>query len=136
MLNILGKRCIYFGFSLLLIIPGMVVLLLWGLPLAIDFTGGSLMEIQFTPTNMPQPGEVITLFNDLGLTDVQVTTTTDNTLIIRSVFLDEEMRSEVLNHLEDDIDPNLVVLRFDSVGPTIGEEVSNLAVFALGLAAL
>ncbi len=46
MLDIIGKRYIFFGVSLLLILPGMIILAIWGLPLAIDFVGGTLVEAQ------------------------------------------------------------------------------------------
>ncbi len=136
MLNILGKRYFFFGLSLLLILPGMLILLFSGIPLAIDFTGGSFLDLKFSDSTVPQPARVITLLNGLGLTDVQVSSTTDNTLIIRTTFLNEEKRSEVLNTLKDQIDPDLVVQRFDSVGPTIGAEVAQRAALAVGLAAL
>jgi len=136
MLNILGKRYFFFGLSLLLILPGMLILLFSGIPLAIDFTGGSFLDLKFSDSTVPQPAQVITLLNGLGLTDVQVSSTTDNTLIIRTTFLNEEKRSEVLNTLKDQIDPDLVVQRFDSVGPTIGAEVAQRAALAVGLAAL
>jgi preprotein translocase subunit SecF len=136
MLNILGKRYLFFGLSLILILPGMLILLFSGIPLAIDFTGGSLLDLKFSDSTAPQPAQVITLLNDLGLTDVQVSSTTDNALIIRTTFLNEEKRSEVLTTLKEKVDPNLVVQRFDSVGPTIGQEVGQRAALAVGLAAL
>ena len=136
MLNILGKRYIFFGLSLLLILPGMLILLISGIPLAIDFTGGSLLEVKFSDSNMPQPSQVITLLNDIGLTDAQVSSTADNSLIIRTIFLNEEKRSDVLSTLKNQIDSELVVQRFDSVGPTIGQEVAQRAALAVGLAAL
>ncbi len=46
-MNILGKRYIFFLFSLLLIVPGLVIIALDGLPLSIDFKGGSLVELGF-----------------------------------------------------------------------------------------
>lgn len=45
MLNIVGKRYWYFALSLIIIIPGTISLLLFGLRLGTDFTGGT--EIQF-----------------------------------------------------------------------------------------
>ncbi len=45
MLNIVGRRYWYFGLSLLVMIPGLLALGFWGLPLAIDFTGGSKLEV-------------------------------------------------------------------------------------------
>lgn len=47
MLDIVKRRYLYFGISLLVIVPGLIALLIWGFPLAIDFTGGSLLQIQF-----------------------------------------------------------------------------------------
>jgi preprotein translocase subunit SecF len=135
MIDILGKRYIFFAVSLLLIIPGLVIMAFTGLPLAIDFTGGSLLEIQF-PTQSPPPAEVFTLYNEQGITDVQVTPSDDNVLIIRSKFMTEETRIEILNAMEARFNTEITVLRADSVGPTIGEEVTARAAMAVGVAAL
>jgi preprotein translocase subunit SecF len=45
MIDVVARRYWYFALSLLIILPGMAALAMWGLPLAIDFTGGSLLEI-------------------------------------------------------------------------------------------
>ena len=42
-LNIISKRYWYFAFSLLLIIPGLILLAVKGMPLGIDFTGGTMI---------------------------------------------------------------------------------------------
>ena len=47
MINIVKYRYYYFGLSLLIIIPGLLALLAWGLPLAIDFTGGKFPGYPF-----------------------------------------------------------------------------------------
>ena len=49
MYDIIGKRYIYFLISLIVIIPGVIALVVWGMPLAIDFTGGSALEVKFDP---------------------------------------------------------------------------------------
>ena len=46
MLNILRRRYWYFGISMLVMIPGILAVAMWGIPLAIDFTGGSKLEIK------------------------------------------------------------------------------------------
>jgi preprotein translocase subunit SecF len=134
MIDILGKRYIFFGVSLLLIIPGLLIIAFTGLPLAIDFTGGSMLEVQF-PGEAPPPAEVFVLYNDLGVTDVQVTPSDNNVLIIRSRFLEEEKRSEILAAMESRFNTEVTVLRADSVGPTIGEEVTSRAAMAIGVSA-
>ena len=66
-MNIIKNRYVYFLVSLLVIIPGIVFLILnWinlktPLPLAIDFTGGSLLEVQFAGAR-PSIDEVESVF--------------------------------------------------------------------------
>ena len=45
LIDIVSKRYIYFAISLLIIIPGVIALALWGLKVGIDFTGGTLWEV-------------------------------------------------------------------------------------------
>jgi len=135
MLDILGKRYIFWGLSLVLIIPGLI-LAAFGLPLAIDFTGGSLLEVRFDSGITPQPAEVIELYDSLGVEDVQVQTTGDDTIFIRSTFLDDTTRSQLISTMEEEFDDDITVLRFDSVGPTIGQEVTARAGMAIAFAAV
>ena len=44
-MNIVGKRKIWFTISILLILPGIIALVLWGLKPGIDFIGGQEMEV-------------------------------------------------------------------------------------------
>jgi len=135
MLDILGKRYIFFGLSLVLIIPGLI-LVAFGLPLAIDFTGGSLLEVRFESGIAPQPAEVIQLYSSLGVEDVQVQTTGDATIFVRSSFLDDTTRSQLISAMEGEFGEDITVLRFDSVGPTIGQEVTARAGMAIAVAAV
>lgn len=136
MLDILGKRYIFFGISLLLIVPGLIVMAIFGLPLSIDFKGGTLLEIQFASGNLPSTDQILSVYNDLGLTDAQVTTTSNGVMIIRSSFMSDELRSTVVNELEKKVNDQITVRRFDSVGPTIGREVAGRAAIAVGAAAV
>ena len=138
MIDILGKRYYFFALSMILILPGLIALGVMAingtLPLAIDFTGGSLLEVKFV-TASPQPAEVVTLYDAIGVEDVSVQTTGDDTYVIRSSVLDEEGRVQVLTTLEDSFG-ELTILRFESVGPTIGREVTSRAAQAVAVAAL
>src|SRR5688572_29701934 len=136
MIDILSKRYLYFAFSLLVIIPGLILLAVRGLPLAIDFTGGSLLEIQFEGGTRPENAEVIRLYENAGIDDVQVQTTEGGTLVIRSPFLDNETRDVVLNEMRALSGGEVSVIRFDSVGPSIGAAVASRAALAVAVAAL
>ena len=136
MIDIIGKRYYLFALSCLIIIPGIIGLAVWKLPLAIDFTGGSLLEIEFASGNPPQPAEVVLLYNDLGITDVQAQTSGKSTLLIRSSEINEELRGKIVDSMEKEFSDTITVLRFDTVGPTIGREVTTRAGLAVGVAAL
>ena len=47
-MNIVKRKNWFFALSILIIIPGLIALSLWGLRLGIDFAGGTLWEIKFT----------------------------------------------------------------------------------------
>ncbi len=136
MLNILGKRYIFFAISLLVIVPGIIIAIIGGLPLAIDFTGGSLLEVRFESGQLPAPASVHQLYEELGVLDAQVQTTGSDTLLVRSSFLNDDSRSSIVASMEQRFSDGVTVLRFDSVGPTIGAEVTSRAAGAVGVAAL
>jgi preprotein translocase subunit SecF len=135
-LNIVGRRYWYFGFSLLLIVPGVLALVIWGLPLAIDFTGGTLLEVRFEGERTPQPAQVVDLYAELGLGVPVVQSAAQDEIIARSRTLDETERRALVQAMEERFETSVNVLRFESVGPAVGEEVTRRAAGAVGLAAL
>jgi preprotein translocase subunit SecF len=136
MIDILGKRYIFFALSLLVIVPGIVFLALGYMPMSIDFTGGSMLEVRFGSGTAPQPADVVQLYNELGVTDSQVQTTGVDVLIIRSKYLDEDIRTKIVSAMEERFNDEITVLQFDSVGPVIGKEVTSRAFGAVAVAAL
>jgi preprotein translocase subunit SecF len=118
-MNILGKRYIFFGISLLIILAGLGIIIFRGIPLSIDFTGGSLLEVQFEGQS-PETTQIYAVYDEAGIEDVQVQTSDSGTYIIRSQFLENDDRDAVIAALNATIG-EVTVERFDSVGPSIGE---------------
>jgi preprotein translocase subunit SecF len=135
MLNILGKRYLFFAISLLIIIPGLIIAAV-DFPLSIDFTGGSLLEVRFGSGNNPSTEQVFQIYNSVGVEPSQVQPTSQGTMVIRSSFMDDEQRSQLLSAMQKRLEEDITVLRFDSVGPTIGQQVTTRAAAAVALAAL
>ncbi|MEW6569266.1 MAG: protein translocase subunit SecF [Chloroflexota bacterium] len=136
MLDIVGKRYWFFGLSALVIVPGLVALLLWGFPLAIDFTGGSLLEVRFESGTRPEPAEVVDLYHELGIADPVVQTAGDLDLVARSKPITAEQKAEILTEMESRFGGPITELRFELVGASVGGEVAQRAAGAVGLAAL
>jgi preprotein translocase subunit SecF len=136
MLNIVKYRYLFFGISLLVIIPGLIALILWGLPLGIEFTGGSLLELRFDSGVVPGVEEVRNLYTQFGFEGVEIQTTSQNGLIIRSKEMDETKKGEIVAEIESQFNSPATVQRFDRVGPSVGQEVARSAALAVGVAAL
>lgn len=139
MINIIGKRYYYFAFSMLIIIPGLLLLgymIQSGqLPVSIDFTGGSLLEVRFTSAT-PSEADIISLYDRLNVEDVKVQTTGEDSYVIRSSILSDAIRGSIVEELGKAFGSEVVMLRFENVGPTIGQEVTRRAAQAVAVAAL
>lgn len=142
MLNLLGKRYYFFTLSALIIIPAMLIIAFNGLPLAVDFKGGTLLELQFPTTALPSTDQVTEIYTKYGFNEVTVQTamSTDNErniLIIRSPFMDDIVKGQVVEDLKTAANVSEVTINnFQSVGPTIAKEVAQRAVLAVFFAAL
>lgn len=136
MIDILSKRYLYFLLSFIIIVPGLVFLAVDGLPLSIDFTGGSLFEIAFETGQTLDTETINAIYEDAGIDDAQVTTTDTGSVLIRSSFLTNEVRDQILTGMKTAVGGEVTVISFDSVGPTIGAQVASRAALAVGVAAL
>jgi len=138
MLNIVGKRYIFFGLSLLVIIPGLIFLAMGGLKPGIDFTGGSLLEIKFESGTAPQPATVVALYNSLNYPDVQVQTSGNDSLIIRAQDMSEDEKTKLVDAMTQKFGDGKTITtnRFESIGPAVGKEVTQQAGVAVAAAAV
>ncbi len=136
MLNILGKRYLFFALSLLIIVPGLIMLAVNGMPLSIDFKGGTLLEIQFNNGQMPDTEAIKQIYDQNGIKDLQVQSTSEGSLILRSSALSEDLKTAILDELKTTSKSEITILKADTVGPSIGKGVTQRAVQAVGLAAL
>jgi preprotein translocase SecF subunit len=139
MFNIVEKRQWYFLLSAIIIIPGLVAMIYsiatYGSPvkLSIDFTGGTLLELRF---DVPvQPAEVRQVFTQNGYPGSTVTTTADETVLVRAKPMDPEEKALLMDSLRD-THGAVEELRFESVGPAVGAEVTRTAAIAVAVAAL
>lgn len=131
MLNLMSKRYWFFLLSMCIIIPGIIVLLVWKLPVSIDFKGGSIIETQFTSGKLPELSQVYDMYQKLGVGNAQVLTSGTDILIIRSEVITEEQRAQVLAELGTMSGSTVVLRRADTVGPTISQQVTSRAAIAV-----
>ncbi len=141
MFQIIQRRYLYFAISLLIIVPGLIGLAVWGLPLSIDFTGGSLVEARFAQSTQNLDLEQVRqAYAAEGFTDVSIQSTRDsgsgidNGFVARSTALTQAQQSTILNNLATTYGP-ATVESAETVGPSVGREVAQNAALAVLAAA-
>jgi len=129
-MQIVSHRKIYFSFSIILVLASLVSLLLWGLNLGIDFSGGTLMEIEFLGER-PGNQEIQKKLADLELDQITLQSTGEKGLILRLKDIDEETHQMILGRIGLE---QITEKRFESVGPLIGQELKRKTSWAILLA--
>jgi len=120
-----------FLISLILMLMSLGLFLIYGLKLGIDFTGGSLLEVEFKNLR-PEIGEVKSLLDNLNLSNASVSQAGDRGMIVKMQEISEEKHQEILNKLSDL--GEMEEKRFDSIGSTIGQEFKRKSVIAIIMA--
>lgn len=135
MYNIIHHKFWYFLFSLLIIIPGLVSLLLFGLNLSIDFTGGSQTTYLFTKAPSQKSVDLLkkTYTDDkIFVASVQQS---GNEVFIKTAQVNEKENTKIVDSLTGKIDP-FKQEEFASIGPTIGRELTQKAFYSILVSSL
>lgn len=132
-MEIIGKKYLYFAISLIIIIPGLISLILWGLPLSIDFTGGSRLTLTF-PKRVEQ--ETVNQIKSVLLEEkieVSMIQKSERQAFIRTKTISQKKDSEIISVLEKKVGI-FKQEEFETVGPVIGGETTANAIKAVILA--
>jgi len=131
MIPITKFRKLYFTFSGIFIIASIFALALWGLRLGIDFKGGSLLFGEFGQKS-PSREEISTALESLDLGELIIQSSGERGVILRFKEIDETKHQQlliVLNKIGGDFQEK----SFESIGPSIGRELSANAFKAIAL---
>lgn len=131
--NFIGRRKIAFAFSLLLVAGSIALFASRGLNLGIDFLGGTMIEVK-TEQGMGVE-EFRDAMSDLGLGDVQIQEfgAVDDLLIrIQRQPGDDDAQQAALAAAKQAIDDMVIEYRrVEVVGPTVGSELQEAAIYAI-----
>jgi preprotein translocase subunit SecF len=123
-MNIVKQRKIWFAISSTLVIASIIAIATLGLNLGIDFTGGSLLEVETAETFDVE--DVRTRMTEAGYDNLSIQSSDDNGLIIRTTDLTEVEHQALLTSLGEQLG-EVEEHRFDSIGPVIGNELRRTA---------
>ncbi len=130
MLNIIPNKKIYFTISITLFVLSIVCLSMWGLKFGIDFTGGSMWEVEFLNAR-PANEKITELMSIYKAEDVFIQPTGEKGAIIKFRDINENTHQALKKDLNS-MAP-FTEKKFESIGPTIGKELQNKSIKALML---
>lgn len=120
---------IMFWISILLSIAAIIITLVFGLNLGVDFEGGSVLEFEFV-NGRPEVETIQKLISDFK--DVSMAPSGTKGLIVRTGELSEQSHQVVLSKFKTAFPSSgLEEKRFDSAGPLIGKELKNKSITAI-----
>ena len=129
-ISFLKYKKIYFIFSGILILASLLCLIVFGLKPGIDFTGGSILEIEYIEER-PSNQEIKETLSGLDLGEVLVQPTEERGAILKMKDIPEDAHQEVLEKLKEN--KELEERRFESIGPVIGQELKQKTKIAIVL---
>jgi preprotein translocase subunit SecF len=134
--NLIGRRRWWYALSLAVILPGLVALyahhvhdhhaLNWG----VDFTGGNSLELRIT-----QPftvGDIRQIMGRFQMADAIIQRSGDTEVFIRTRPLSQAQTNAIIDAVTARF-PSTKMLRQDTVGPEIGAELRNVAIFGVAI---
>lgn len=134
-MNIIGLRKIWYTISAILIIPGLIAFFVWGLKPGIDFRGGTMMEVKFTQNYSVE--QVKNALSESQLKNLVVQNTNKDTFIIKTEPISQEQHLKMSDELKKVGDnAQFEELSFQTVGPTVSNDLKQRAVIAVILASL
>lgn len=139
-INFIKLRPIFFGFSIVLTLASIAVMLTFGFKPGIDFAGGTSLEVRVDEVNtaaLPAGQSVDTYlvesFKKATGEETIAQRTGDNQFSLRSKTITNDQKNAFEKEIATTI-PKLTELRFESVSPTIGTEAVRRAGLAVVLA--
>ena len=129
--KIFQLRAIWYTISAVLVAVSITIVLVFGLRLGIDFTGGSLLQIRYTEAR-PDTAAIESQLTSLNLGELLIEPSGEDTIIIKTRFVSDDERVAIVAALGDTV----VEESFESIGPTIGQELRSKAISAIALVVL
>ncbi len=132
-MNITKYKNYFFIIPVVLLVLSAISLGTWGLVAGIDLKGGSLLEVKY-PEGRPTVEQVHVALEPLAVGEIRVQPSKDDTFILRQRDLLPREKESLLSGLNTL--GKVEEVQFNSVGPSIGQELYRKAWVAIVLVTL
>src|SRR3989344_4751099 len=125
---IITHRKFFFWLTGLVLAAAIGAILVWGLPLGIDFTGGSLVQVSYQ-NNRPALADIQKQISAVHEGTISVRTVGINEVSIRARTMTPEEHDAILAAIS--AETPVTELAYTSVGPALGSQFANKALWAI-----
>jgi preprotein translocase subunit SecF len=132
---IVKHRTFFFWLTGLVLAGAVASIAVFGLPLSIDFTGGSLVEVAYEEAR-PDLTAARAAVEATGITGASVRESGENGLVVRTHTLTSEEHEALLLALAGGNVEAITELRYTTIGPSLGSELATKALYALMVVSL
>ena len=132
---IIKHKKIFISLSIVLVLLSVASLFIFGLRIGIDFNGGALTEVVYKDSR-PVQADLDAAFKALDFGSVLIQPTGELGYIIKSLDLDEAQHTLLLKTLSQSGKSPLEEKNFNSIGPSVGRELTRKAIIAIVLVSL
>jgi preprotein translocase subunit SecF len=136
-MDIIGKRKIFYIISGIAIILSILSLIFWHLNFGLDFKGGTLIELNFTPSgqtvDINKVKEVIA--TDPSIKSLSVQKTGTNSVIIKGEGIDKDKYYALKDKIRENAG-DFTEEQFETVGPTVSADLQKKAFLSVGIASI
>jgi preprotein translocase subunit SecF len=132
---IIRHKKIFIGISTTLVVLSVACLLIFGIKIGIDFKGGALTEVVYK-SYRPAQANLAKPLAALNFGDISLQPTGDLGYIVKSRDLSDAEHTELLGALSGGDSNTLTELSFNSIGPSVGRELTRKAITAVILISL
>ncbi|MBU6388876.1 protein translocase subunit SecF [Patescibacteria group bacterium] len=125
---IIAHRGLFFWITGLLLAAAIGAIIVFGLPLGIDFTGGSLMQVSY-PNGVPPLATIEKQVSVIPVGAVSVRASGTNAVSIRTRTLSQTEHDSILAAISGSA--STTEIAYTSIGPALGSQFTNKALWAI-----
>ena len=127
---IVTHRTTFFWITGVVLALAIASIITFGLPLSIDFTGGSLVEVNYTATR-PALDALKQDISVIPLGETSLRESGANGVVLRARTLTPAEHDAILQALSEKGTAPLTESRYTSIGPSLGSELGTKALYAI-----
>ncbi|WP_243414599.1 protein translocase subunit SecF [Sporosalibacterium faouarense] len=136
-MDFMSKSKIFFAISILIIIAGLITMAVSGLNFGIDFTGGTLLQIDFGKEVPVEEVREITNDIDPNASVIYAGTNNEQVIIKTTKSMDNAARKEFFSKFKEKYDlEDEALVQSQIFGPSIGQEIRRKAIISVLIATI